>query len=605
MDREIERIHQRVAERSRASREAYLKRMQWQRDAHPPQQSLSCGNLAHAVAASSDLDKAQLGRATNLGIVTAYNDVLSAHQPYGDYPPKLREMARRNGATTQVAGGVPAMCDGVTQGQPGMDLSLFSRDVIAMSTAISLSHNVFDGVMCLGICDKIVPGLLMGALAFGHLPTIFIPSGPMPSGLSNKEKHAVRQEYAAGKVDESVLMEAEQASYHSPGTCTFYGTANSNQLLLEVMGLQLPGSAFVPPGSPLRDALTDCAVTKLLANVADSRPLCEMVTSAAILNAIVALLATGGSTNHTMHWVAIARVAGIQIDWEDFADLSRLVPLLVRMYPNGQSDVNEFHNAGGTSVLMQTLLHRGLLNEQVETVMGSGLDAYQDQPVLSEQGLTFQRPVGGTRNPDVLRNAANPFEESGGLVLVQGNLGRGIMKVSAVDVAHRKVQAPARIFDDQESVVRAFKAGELNEDCVVVVRFQGPRANGMPELHKLTPCLGVMQDRGLAVALVTDGRMSGASGKIPAAIQVYPEAYDGEESPLARIQDGDMVYLDAAAGELRVDVSPEVFRKRSAAAWPNAAQQQTLGRDLFAGFRRQVSVPEAGAISLGMIECAE
>ncbi len=602
MDQAIEGIYQRIVERSRASREAYLSRMQAQREAYPPAKSLSCGNLAHAVAASDDTDKDNLGKVPNLGIVSAYNDVLSAHQPYGAYPQKLRQQARALGASTQVAGGVPAMCDGVTQGQPGMDLSLFSRDVIALGTAIALSHNVFDGVMCLGICDKIVPGLLMGALSFGHLPTIFVPSGPMASGLSNKEKHHVRQEYAAGKVDQSVLMQAEQASYHSPGTCTFYGTANSNQLLLEVMGLQLPGSAFVAPDSPLRDALNEQAVRTLLSNIESQRPLYELVTPASILNAMVALLATGGSTNHTMHWVAIARVAGIHINWQDFAELSAVVPLLARMYPNGQGDVNDFQAAGGTTVLMQALLHRGLLHESAETVMGPGLEDYLKAPVLLEKGLSWQRPVAGTRNPDVLRNAANPFEDTGGLVLLEGNIGRGIMKVSAVDPGHRKVSAPARVFDDQESVLAAFKAGELNQDCVVVVRFQGPRANGMPELHKLTPCLGVLQDRGLQVALVTDGRMSGASGKVPAAIHVYPEALDSEHSILARLQDGDPVTLDAAKGLLQVEVSAETLSARDAASWAGQHEQSTLGRDLFNGFRNRVSTPELGAISLELPE---
>ncbi len=595
---EVARVLEDIRARSADTRAAYVARMQAQQCAHPPRKSLSCGNLAHAWAAETD-SPARNGNSAipHFGIVSAYNDVLSAHQPYRHYPQRLRDIAAQIGVSVQVAGGVPAMCDGITQGQPGMDLSLFSRDAIAMGTAVALSHNVFDGVVCLGICDKIVPGLLMGALSFGHLPTIFIPSGPMPSGLSNPEKHAVRQAYAQGKASEEELMAAEQASYHSPGTCTFYGTANSNQVLLEAMGMQLPGTSFIPPETPLRHAATHAAMLRLQQRVVEGVALYQLVDEAAIVNAMVALLASGGSTNHTMHLVAIAACAGIRITWEDFSRLSAVVPLLARVYPNGDADVNQFHAAGGTPVFFAGLLEGGFLCERSTAASGESLADLALQPRASEHALAWQKPLPVSQDSSVLRMPDAPFEASGGLVLLEGNLGRAIMKVSAVKPNQRKVRAPARIFDNQEAVQAAFKAGELNSDVVVVVRFQGPAANGMPELHKLTPALGVLQDQGFAVALVTDGRMSGASGKVPAAIQVCPEAMQG--GPLAKLRDGDMITLDAGTGALHCEVDAAEWQQRTRVSSDTYEASMTLGRSLFAPFRAQVSDAETGAISVG------
>jgi phosphogluconate dehydratase len=604
---ELRRVTERIAGRSAVLRGAYLQRLARLQDRPGRGSRLGCANLAHTTAALPAADKLRVvaERAPHLAVVTAYNDMLSAHQPYEDYPQRIRAAARALGATVQVAGGVPAMCDGITQGQPGMELSLFSRDTIAMSTAVALSHDVFDGVLLLGVCDKIVPGLLIGALHFGHLPCVFVPAGPMSSGLSNPAKARVREQYAAGQVGRDALLEAESAAYHGPGTCTFYGTANSNQMLLEAMGLHVPGAAFVHPHDGLRHALTDEAVRRLLALARPaaaggaSLPIGRLVDERVIVNAIVALLATGGSTNHLIHWVAVARAAGILIDWTDFADLSAVVPLLARVYPNGQADVNRFQAAGGPGFVLRELLDAGLMHADVATIAGSdGLRAYTRVPVL-QQG----RPAWPALPPDsgdssVLRPAARPFAPSGGLQLLQGNLGRGVIKVSAVPADRQVVEAPARVFDGQEALHAAFAAGELDRDVVVVVRFQGPRAAGMPELHKLTPPLAVLQDRGHRVALVTDGRMSGASGKVPAAIHCTPEALDG--GPLARLRDGDRIRLDAPAGRLEVLVeAADWAARRPAERCADAAEEHAhgLGRELFAGMRRAVTSAEEGAIT--------
>jgi len=591
-------VTNRIIERSRPTRQAYLARMHALRDQEPHRGTLSCGNLAHGFAACQPGDKntLKLMNQANVAIVSAYNDMLSAHQPYHRFPDVIREAAHGMGSVAQFAGGTPAMCDGVTQGQPGMDLSLFSRDTIAMSTAVALSHNMFDAITLLGICDKIVPGLLIGALSFGYLPAILIPAGPMPSGLPNKEKQRVRQLYAEGKVGRDELLQAESASYHSPGTCTFYGTANSNQMLVEVMGLHLPGSAFIHPGTPLRDALTRAATEQVIRL---SRPqggklgLADMVDEKAIVNALVALLVTGGSTNHTIHWIAIARAAGILIDWNDYAELSAAVPSMTRIYPNGQEDINAFHEAGGTPFLIRELLSGGYLHEDVNTVMGPGLAQYARMPELGDSGLQWRPAVSQSLRPDVLSSVARPFSPDGGLKVLEGNLGRGVVKVSAVAPEHHCVEAPAIVFDDQNDLKAAFEAGDLDRDCVVVVRFQGPRANGMPELHKLTPYLGVLQDRGFRVGLVTDGRMSGASGKVPAAIHVYPEALEG--GPLARVQDGDLIRLDADNGSLTVKLDSGILSDRPMARRDLTGQHQGYGRELFGWMRRGASNPEQGA----------
>ncbi|EDM45818.1 phosphogluconate dehydratase [Marinobacter algicola] len=594
----VDAVTKRIIERSRATRQDYLDRMGALKAQSPQRSTLSCGNLAHGFAAcnQSDKDTLKFMNKANVAIVSAYNDMLSAHQPYQDFPDVIRKAANGMGSVAQFAGGTPAMCDGVTQGQPGMELSLFSRDTIAMSTSVALSHNMFDATMLLGICDKIVPGLLIGSLSFGYLPTILVPAGPMPSGLPNKEKQRIRQLYAEGKIGKDELLEAESQSYHSPGTCTFYGTANSNQLLVEVMGLHLPGSAFVNPGTPLREALTREAteqVIRLSKPHGGTLGLGDMVDEKSIVNALVALLVTGGSTNHTIHWIAIARAAGIIVDWNDYSELSSAVPSMTRIYPNGQEDVNAFHEAGGTPFLIRELLSAGLLHNDVETVVGHGLEQYARMPELENDKLVWKPAPEKSTKPDVLSTAAEPFAPDGGLRVLDGNLGRGVIKVSAVAEEHRIVKAPAIVFNDQNELKAAFDAGDLNRDCVVVVRFQGPKANGMPELHKLTPYLGVLQDRGYKVALVTDGRMSGASGKVPAAIHVYPEAANGGE--LCRVRNGDVINLDAVAGTLGIEVSAEEFASREAEKADLSSYHHGLGRELFGWMRKAASNPEEGA----------
>ena len=592
----VKQVTDHIVQRSQTTRQDYLQRLANTQSKSPPANCLSCSNMAHVVAASPESDKQSIAehQSVNIGIVTAYNDMLSAHQPLATYPDRIKAVARTLGATAQVAGGVPAMCDGVTQGQPGMELSLFSRDVIAMATAVSLTHNVFDAVICLGVCDKIVPGMLIGALQFAHLPTVFIPAGPMHSGISNTEKALVRQQFVKGEVNEQVLFKAESASYHSPGTCTFYGTANSNQLLMEMLGVQLPSSSFVNTGTVLRDALTDESVKQLLARTSVDKPLplSQVVTEKSLVNAIIGLLATGGSTNHTLHIIAMAKSAGIQITWEDFDALSKAVPLLARVYPNGSADVNHFRDAGGIAYLVHTLRQAGLLHEDVHNIMGEGLDAYEKEPVLKEgTALSWSTPVIESRNEDILRSTQKPFDQEGGIRLVAGNLGKAIVKASAVKPEYRKITAPCKIFHSQEALQQAFDKQELEQDFVAVVRFQGPAANGMPELHKMLPPLAVLQDQGYRVALITDGRMSGASGKVLAAIHVTPEAKQG--GSIARLQDGDMLSIDAEKGILHVEVEESVLAAREAAEAPQA--DNTLGRHLFSQMRNMVSFAEAGA----------
>ena len=594
----IQDVTDRIAARSRDSRRDYLSRLDAAREAGVNRTVLSCGNLAHAFAACTPAEKAQLAgsKALNLGIVTSYNDMLSAHQPYQFYPEIIKQAAREIGSTAQVAGGVPAMCDGVTQGQPGMDLSLFSRDVIAMATAISLSHNMFDAAVYLGICDKIVPGLLIGALTFGHLPAVFVPAGPMPSGLPNDEKSKVRQLYMEGKVGRAELLEAESRSYHSAGTCTFYGTANSNQMLMEIMGLHLPGSSFVNPGTPLRDALTREATVRALSLTAQGNnytPVGHVIDEKAIVNGLVGLHATGGSTNHTMHLIAIAAAAGLHVTWDDMSDLSDATPLLARVYPNGVADVNHFHAAGGMGFLIQELLESGHLHEDVKTVWGDGLANYTVEAKLIEDKLTFEPAPKQSALPKVLAGVAEPFQQTGGLKLLSGNLGRSVIKVSAVKAEHRVIEAPARVFHGQEGLQAAFKAGELTGDMIAVVRFSGPKALGMPELHKLTPTLGLLQDRGFKVALLTDGRMSGASGKVPAAIHMTPEAVNG--GPISKIRDGDMIRLDANEGTLTFLGDEKEFFARTPATEDLRSQHFGMGRELFANFRAMVGVADKGA----------
>jgi phosphogluconate dehydratase len=593
----IARVTDRIVERSARQRLKYLDLIERGRDAGTNRTQLSCGNLAHGFAASGeDKPAIRAGSAMNIGIVTAYNDMLSAHQPYGRYPEAIKIAAREIGVTAQVAGGVPAMCDGVTQGQAGMDLSLFSRDTIALATAVSLSHAMFEGALLLGICDKIVPGLLIGALRFGHLPTILVPAGPMPSGLANKEKVRIRQLYAEGKVGKEELLESESASYHGAGTCTFFGTANSNQMMMEVMGLHMPCASFVNPGTKLRSELTRAAVHRLAAIGWDSddyRPLGHCVDEKAIVNAIVGLMATGGSTNHAIHLPAIARAAGITIDWTDFADISDVVPLLARVYPNGAGDVNNFHAAGGMSVVIRELLDNGLLHRDILTVARDGLTDYGKEPVMEDEALQW-RDVPASRDLSIVRPVSDPFSPDGGMRLLAGNLGRCVMKVSAVDQERWTIEAPAAIFHDQDDVLRAFKAGELERDVVVVMRFQGPRANGMPELHKLTPALGVLQDRGFRVALVTDGRMSGASGKVPAAIHLSPEALGG--GPIARLKDGDIVRVCAQSGVIQALVDADEWNARDMPAPPPPPYD--TGRELFALFRQHSDLAEQGASAM-------
>ncbi|WP_017461752.1 phosphogluconate dehydratase [Dyella ginsengisoli] len=595
----LREITERLRERSRASRAAYLAKIEAARGDGTHRQHLSCGNLAHGFAACGADDKAALraGRAPNIGIVTAYNDMLSAHQPYERYPELIRAIAREAGATAQVAGGVPAMCDGVTQGRAGMELSLFSRDLIAMATAVALSHDMFDAGLYLGICDKIVPGLLIGALAFGHLPGVFVPSGPMPSGITNEAKSKVRQAYAEGKATREELLEAEAAAYHAPGTCTFYGTANSNQMLMEIMGMHLPGASFVAPDTPLRDALTAEAVRRAAAMSALGEhylPVGHIIDEKAVINGVIGLHATGGSTNHLLHLVAMARAAGVELRWEDFDALSSVVPLLARVYPNGYADVNQFHEAGGMAFLIDQLLSQGLLHADVKTVNGTGLDGYAQVPVLDAAGkLAWQKVSGESGNRGVLRAISEPFRADGGLRLLDGNLGRGVIKVSSVPDDRMVIEAPAIVFNDQDEVRGAFERGELNRDFVAVVRFQGPRANGMPELHKLTPTLALLQDRGHRIALLTDGRMSGASGRVPAAIHVTPEAEAG--GALAKVRDGDLIRLDAINGTVDVLVDAAEFAARPSVTLPDHSHHVGMGRELFGLFRSNAVTADLGA----------
>ena len=598
-DRRIEAVTARIRERSKATREPYLERIAAKGAAGPKRSTLTCGNLAHGFAACGPTDKQRLvdNQAPNLGIVTAYNDMLSAHQPFERYPEIIRETAREAGGTAQVAGGVPAMCDGVTQGQAGMELSLFSRDVIAMAAAVGLSHDMFDAAVYLGVCDKIVPGLTIAALTFGHLPAIFVPAGPMTSGLPNDEKSRVRQLYAEGKVGRDALLKAESESYHGPGTCTFYGTANSNQMLMEIMGLHLPGTSFVNPNTPLRDAMTREATRRALAITAlgnDYTPAGLVVDERAVVNGVVGLHATGGSTNHTMHLVAMAAAAGIKLTWQDISDLSDMTPLLARVYPNGLADVNHFHAAGGMGFLIRELLDHGYLHDDVRTAFGTGLRAYAIEAKLGADGTVAREPAPKeSGDAKVLTTADRPFSSNGGLKMLTGNLGKAVIKVSAVKPERRIVEAPAKIFHDQNDLKAAFDAGELNTDFIAVVRFQGPQANGMPELHKLTPLLGVLLDRGHKVALVTDGRMSGASGKVPAAIHVTPEAKAG--GAIARIHEGDLIRLDAEAGTLEVLAEAASFARRLPAEPDLSGNDHGIGRELFAPFRAAVGTADNGA----------
>jgi phosphogluconate dehydratase len=588
-----------ITARSAAKRTLYLRRIETAASQKPQRRALGCANQAHGFAACAPGDKAMLraGDGASLAIVTAYNDMLSAHQPYERFPDLIRAAAREAGGVAMVAGGVPAMCDGITQGEAGMDLSLFSRDVIALSTAVALSHQTFDAAVYLGICDKIVPGLVIGALAFGHLPAVFVPAGPMVSGLPNAEKSRIRQLYAEGKVSRDALLEAEAKSYHAPGTCTFYGTANTNQMMMEIMGLHLPGAAFVNPNTPLRDALTHEAAKRAMAITAlgnEYTPIGKILDERAFANAIVALHATGGSTNHTLHLVAMAAAGGITLTWDDFAALATVTPLLCHIYPSGKADVNHFHAAGGTGFVIRELLEDGLLHEDVQTVMGTGLAAYANEPRLNADKTVSWVPGAETSGDEaVLRGRQNPFQPTGGLVVLDGVLGRAVMKISAVAPERHIIEAPAKIFHSQEEVQAAFKAGALNQDFVAVVRFQGPKAIGMPELHKLMPPLGVLQDKGFRVALVTDGRLSGASGKVPSAIHVTPEAADG--GAIALIQEGDIIRLDAVAGTLEVKVPPDIWALRLPAQADLTAAHSGVGRELFSAFRHTVSPADAGA----------
>ncbi len=603
MNATLNAVTQRIQERSASLRGDYLARIAKLSGRQRGFERMGCANVAHAVAALPSNDKRRIVAETapHLGVVTAYNDMLSAHQPYESYPAQIRAEAHRLGATVQVAGGVPAMCDGVTQGLPGMELSLFSRDTIAMATAVALTHDVFDAALLLGVCDKIVPGLLIGALHFGHLPCVFVPAGPMSSGLSNNAKAKVREQAAQGLVGREELLQAESAAYHGPGTCTFYGTANSNQMLLEAMGLHVPGTAFVHPHAHLREALTRQAVSTVLGITQRGpryTPIGRLVDERVIVNAMVALLATGGSTNHLIHWVAVARAAGISIDWTDFADLSAGVPLLARVYPNGSADVNQFQAAGGPGFVLRELLDSGALHPDVATVHADGLRAYTQVPALAGEALRWQALPAASGDSSIVRPAAEPFSATGGLRLLQGNLGRAVIKTSAVPDDRHVVEAPARVFETQEALQRAFKAGELERDFVAVVRFQGPRANGMPELHKLTPPLAVLQGKGFRVALVTDGRMSGASGKVPAAIHISPEALAG--GALARVRDGDIIRLDAVTGTLDAQVDAAEWAARVPATLDPAEAETNahdLGRELFGGMRRNVTSAEEGAVT--------
>lgn len=599
MQQVIEQVTARIRKRSQTSRARYIQQMESAQQSGPHREVLSCGNLAHGFAACKpqDKDRLKLMNQANIAIVSSYNEMLSAHQPYERYPDLIREAIQEMGSIVQFAGGVPAMCDGVTQGQPGMELSLFSREVIAMATAVALSHNMFDGALMLGVCDKIVPGLLIGALRFGHLPTVFVPAGPMPSGLPNKEKARIRQLYAEGKVGRDTLLDCESSSYHSPGTCTFYGTANSNQMVVEVMGLHLPGSSFINPGVSLRDELTREAARQLVRITEPNgnyTPMYKVVDEKAVINGMVALLATGGSTNHTMHLVAVAAAAGIKVTWDDFSDLSAVVPTVAHIYPNGQADINHFQAAGGVAFLVRELVGAGCLHADVNTIVGQGLEHYMREPFLGDNKIIWREGATQSYDTDVLRPASEAFSPNGGLRLLKGNIGRGVAKVSAVDKAHHVVEAPAVVFDDQDDLVAAFKAGELEKDFIAVVRFQGPAAIGMPELHKLTPYLGVLQDRGFKVALVTDGRMSGASGKVPAAIHVCPEACKG--GSIAKVESGDIIRVDCKEGTLSVLVDNEEFEARTLAVHqPRNTSHYQMGRELFGSLRLSVGEAESGA----------
>lgn len=602
----LEKITREIIDRSHKTREAYLARIEASRAVWPSRKVLGCGNLAHGFAACHMAEKNDLKgqEKPNIAIVSSYNDMLSAHEPYKDAPDLIKSVIRKEGGVCQFAGGVPAMCDGITQGFPGMEMSLFSRDVIAMSTAISLSHNMFDGALYLGVCDKIVPGLLMGALTFGHLPGIFVPAGPMPSGITNKEKSRARQKFAEGKIGRDELLDSEARSYHSPGTCTFYGTANSNQMMMEIMGLHLPGSSFVNPYTPLRDQFTAKAASQILkfrASGEDFRPIGHVVDEKAIVNAIIGLLATGGSTNHTMHLVAIARMAGIIINWNDFDNLSKIIPLVARVYPNGPADVNDFQNAGGLQAVIAQLLSHGLLHEDILTVGDQkGLGQYAFDVQLESDQLIYDLTPTSSRNLEIISSVDTPFAPIGGIHLMRGNLGRGISKVSAVSEEHHVVEAPAMVFDDQEEMLAAFRKGELERDFVAVIRFQGPRSNGMPELHKLTPPLGLLQDKGFKVALLTDGRMSGASGKVPAAIHMYPECVNG--GPLAKVRNGDIIHLDIMAGVVNILVDEEEFDGRIPDQSSADNHHIGMGRELFGGFRLGATTAETGASNLFVID---
>ncbi len=598
----IEKVTQEIIERSHPTRSAYLQYIDKVARNAPTRVGKGCGNLAHGFAACSAAEKADLKAdyKPNIAIITAYNDMLSAHQPYKDAPDLIKQAVSEAGGVAQVAGGVPAMCDGITQGEAGMELSLFSRDLIAMATAIGMSHNMFDGALYLGVCDKIVPGLLIGALSFGHLPAAFVPAGPMPSGMTNKEKARARQAYAVGKIGRKELLEAEMASYHSPGTCTFYGTANSNQMMMEIMGLHLPGSSFINPYTPLRDELTKEAARQVLKFTSmgdDWRPIAHMVCEKAIVNAVIGLLATGGSTNHTMHLIAIARASGIVLNWDDFDKLSKAIPLIAKIYPNGSADVNHFQAAGGMGVLIAELLRNGLLHEDILTIADKkGMDSYCQEPKLIDEKLVWEPVPEQSLDPEVLSTVAQPFATGGGLHVMKGNLGRGVSKLSAVSADHQIVEAPAIVFDDQEDMLAAFKRGELEKDFVAVIRFQGPRANGMPELHKLTPPLGVLQDKGFKVALVTDGRMSGASGKVPSAIHMCPECEVG--GPLAKVHNGDIISMNLQTGDVNVLVDEAEFNARVPV--PNTAKNHHygMGREMFGRFRLNASSAETGASNL-------
>ncbi len=598
MHPQIQEVTERLIERSRPTRQRYLAQMAAAASDGPQRGRLQCANFAHGVAgcaSSTDKQRLRLMNEANVAIVSAYNDMLSAHQPYEHFPEIIKQALRDVGSVGQFAGGVPAMCDGVTQGEAGMELSLASREVIAMATAIALSHNMFDAALYLGICDKIIPGLMIGALRFGHLPAVFVPGGPMPSGIPNKQKAEVRQRYAEGKASREELLESEMLSYHSPGTCTFYGTANTNQVVMEIMGLHLPGSSFVNPYTPLRDELTREAarqVTRMTPQAGNYVPLCQIIDEKAIINSVVALNATGGSTNHTLHIPAFAQAAGIQLTWQDMADISAVTPTLAKVYPNGQADVNHFHAAGGVPLMVRTLLGAGLLHEDVQTVIGQGLQRYTREPFLDDGKLVWREGPENSLDESILRPVERPFSAEGGLRVLEGNLGRGVTKVSAVAPEHRVVEAPARVFSDQAELAQAFKNGELEKDFVAVVRFQGPKANGMPELHKLTPFLGVLQDRGHKVALVTDGRMSGASGKVPAAIHVSPEALDG--GPLCKVRDGDIIRVDGEAGTLGVLVDQAELDRRERVLAPDDLGIG-CGRELFGFLRSAFSPAERGA----------